>query len=149
VSNDSVLTASGTVVTVILNQNSLVISEYTLGSPLVLLHTRTITFSNLPITLPQIVTSLSIVRYNGLLYSDKLEFWLRIGSQALLLQELNTTISLSSIGVQSTTSLGGATYNIYASVVWTLGLPYPSPIYVFAGTAGRMASYDGTKWHNY
>ena len=145
--NDVFITADSNYVTLVLNKNSLIITEYSLEN--VQLATRTIIFSQLPITLPQIATSLSFVRYLGMKYSDSLEFFLRIGTQLVLLQESNISVSFASSGIQSTNAIntqGLTGWSVYCSAVWTIP-QNPLPMVVFGGDSGRLASYDGARWH--
>lgn len=102
------------------------------------LNTRTLTFTNLSAAM-KLYTSLSFVRYNGMVYADSLEFALRLGEQVIILQESNLGITIPS-AFQSTNALGTA--NINATVVYNGTL-------VVAGDSGRVASYDGAAWKYY
>jgi hypothetical protein len=151
--NDTQLSWNNTsYITATLINNTILVQEFAKVTN-VLLNSRTITFSNLPTNLPQIATSLSLTRWQNFQWhtAPYFEFWLRIGQQALLLQESNTSVSLVSY-LSSTNAInpqGTTGFNVLASIVYTPPAPFTTPWFIVVGTGGRMASYDGFNWRNY
>ena len=132
---DAFLT-SNSYVTCSLVDNVITVTEFDFDQ--VQLNTRNITFTNLGSVL-SFFTSLSFVRYNGMQYSDSLEWALRLGDQVIILQESNPGITVS-VALQSSSVLGSNAIN--ASIVYNNTL-------VVAGDGGRVGSLDGTAWRNW
>ena len=133
--DDIFITTTGYVTCSIVD-NIITIREYDWTETL--LNSRTVTFTNLG-TVLRFFTSLSFVRYNGMVYADSMEWALRLGPQVVILQESNPTITVS-IALQSTSVLG--TNKINASCVYNNTL-------ILAGVGGRVGSFDGQNWRNY
>lgn len=134
--DDVFITPDDSYVTLKLVGGIITVSEYSLAD--VLLHTREILFPNLA-TVLAFYTSINFVRWNNIVYSDDLEFVLRLGEQVVILKEADPTVSITK-ALQSTDVLG--TSNINCAVVYNNWV-------VFAGDDGRVGSFDGTNWKNY
>lgn len=133
--NDIFLT-SNSYVTCSLAGNVITVTEYDYAEQA--LNTRSISFTNLTQVLT-FFTSLSFVRWQGQVYTDSLEWSLRLGDQVVILQESDPGISVVK-ALQTTSVLG--TNAINAVVIYNNQL-------IVAGVGGRIGSYDGNNWRNY
>ena len=133
--DDIFLTDTG-YVTCLLSDSTITIKEYDLTQTL--LHTRSVTFTNIASVL-SLYTSLSFVKYYGQVYTDSQEWALRLGDQVVILQESVPGITVTQT-IMSTTVLGGSL--IRAAIVYKGTL-------VVAGDLGRVGSFDGAAWKIY
>jgi hypothetical protein len=134
--DDACITSTDTYLTATVKGSGIQVDEYSTAQ--VLLNTRTTTFTNLAAVL-QFFTSLSIIRYQGIKFADSLEFALRLGPQVFILKEATPAQSLTP-SFKNSGLLGGSA--IVQVIVY-------GGFLVFAGTSGRVTSFDGSSWRYY
>jgi hypothetical protein len=135
--DDACISSTGTYLTAAIKGSAIEVNEY--SAVQVLLNTRTTTFSDLSTVAP-FITSISIVRYNGIKFADSLEFALRMGNQVLLIKESTPTQTIMK-AINQMDLLGGVG-PINSICVW-------SGCLVVGGYLGRVSSYDGKAWKFY
>ena len=135
--DDVLLTDDGTYITLKLVSNVVTVTEFDMDQ--VQLNTKSTTFTGI-VPFLQLISSIGFVRYNGVNYSDTLEFSLRLGDQVVILNEGTPGQSIVT-SLASTTVLGSGNA-IRCSLVL-------NGVLIVAGDNGRVGSFDGSAWKNY